>query len=225
MDTKNALAEYIRQVFDLNKDGRVTFKEFVSTFIPSSAVAIALVVVDVLAIVGEIRVWDVGMKITGGNVLTSLGFVAVSLVPFYLAQILWLYPLASGWQQFIAVVMAVLALLTSVQFGIADLSQQYDVVAISNLVVRLWLAYIIMLLLYVVIDANFRLHREKIKAQAKAQHQSNVNAVTAKILKDLELTLQKQRELEERYGEEAVRAHIDMLTQTRSNNHRQPNPQ
>ena len=118
------LGQYVREVFDLNKDGKVSLKEFFATLVPNYAVAIAFIVVDLLMVVAEYRVWDVGMKITG-DPYKALGFVLVSGLPFYLAQILWLYPRANGWQQTIAVAMAVSALATSAQFwvgrSIADL--------------------------------------------------------------------------------------------------------
>src|SRR5512141_2596963 len=99
------LGQYVRDVFDLNKDGKVTFNEFVATMIPNYAVAIAFIVVDLLMLVAEYRVWDVGITITG-DPYKAMGFLLVSAVPFYLAQILWLYPRANGWQQAIAVAMA-----------------------------------------------------------------------------------------------------------------------
>jgi hypothetical protein len=45
------LGNYVRDVFDLNKDGKVTVKEFFATLIPNYAVAIALIVVDLLMLV------------------------------------------------------------------------------------------------------------------------------------------------------------------------------
>ena len=131
------LGQYVREVFDLNKDGRVTLKEFFATLIPNYAVAIAFIVVDLLIAVAEYRVWDVGIRITG-DPYKALGFLLVSALPFYLAQILWLYPRANGWQQAIAVAMAVAALVTSAQFGLADLSLSYDVERIVNWVI--WLS-------------------------------------------------------------------------------------
>src|SRR5215510_13886734 len=111
------LGQYVRDVFDLNKDGKVTLKEFFATLIPNHAIAIAFIVVYLLMAAAEYRVWDVGMKITG-DPYKALGFVLVSALPFYLAQILWLYPRANGWQQSIAVGMAITALYTSAQFGL-----------------------------------------------------------------------------------------------------------
>ena len=145
------LGQYVRDVFDLNKDGQVTLKEFFATLIPNHAVGIAFLVVDLLMAVAEYRVWDVGMTITG-DPYKALGFLLVSALPFYLSQILWLYPRANGWQQAIAVAMAVGALVTSAQFGLADLSQSYDVDRIVTWVIWLSGGYVVALLVYIVID-------------------------------------------------------------------------
>src|SRR4029453_11119310 len=136
------LGQYVRDVFDLNKDGKVTLKEFFAILLPTYAVAIAFIVVDLLMLVAEYRVWDVGMGITG-DPYKALGFLLVSAVPFYLAQLLWLYPRANGWQQAIAVTMGIPALLTSAQFGLADLSRSYDVDRIVTRVIWLSGAYIV----------------------------------------------------------------------------------
>lgn len=209
--TITALGQYVQDVFDLNKDGKVTFKEFLHTLVPSQAVGIALLVVDILALIGEYRVWQVGMHITNGNPIASLGFVAVSLVPFYLSQILWLYPNATGWQQAIAVLMMLTALVTSANFGLADLTQNYDATTISRTVIYLWLAYIVMLLVYVLQDKNFKLMRMRIQARANANFQSAMNETMNDILEDLEKSLERERQLRERFGDEAVEAHLTLL--------------
>jgi hypothetical protein len=156
------LGQYVRDVFDLNNHGKVTLKEFFATLIPNYAVAIAFIVVDLLMAVAEYRVWDVGMAITN-DPYKALGFVLVSALPFYLAQVLWLYPRANGWQQAIAVAMAVAALVTSAQFGLADLSRSYDVDRIVTRVIWLSGGYIVGLLVYIVIDKNIRMMRAKVK--------------------------------------------------------------
>jgi hypothetical protein len=216
--TSTGLGQYVRNVFDLNRDGKVTFKEMLHTLIPNQAVALALIVVDILAALGEIRVWEVAMTITQGNQYTAAGFVAVSLVPFYLSQLLWLYPRATNWQQGIAVVMMLTALVTSANFGLADLTQTYNVVAISRAVVYLWLLYIVLLLVYVLIDRNFRLHRTKITAQANAAFQQDMNKTTADILSSLRLSLEEEQKLREQYGDEAVEAHLALLRARGVNN-------
>jgi hypothetical protein len=220
----SALGDYVKSVFDLNKDGHVSIKEFLHTLVPSQAVGIALLVVDALALIGEYRVWQVGMHMSQGDPYKAMGYVAVSLVPFYLSQILWLYPLASGWQQFIAVIMMLVSLGTSVNFGLADLTMQYDTVAISKTVVYLWLAYILMLLMYVLTDKQFKLLRMKINARANTNFQKEMNNTSSQLLADLEQSLEYEQRLRERFGDDAVEAHMKMLHGVRGNSKAGPAP-
>jgi hypothetical protein len=211
MNSSNfSLGQYVRDVFDLNKDGKVTLKEFFATLIPNYAVAIAFIVVDVLMAVAEYRVWDVGMTITG-DPYKALGFVLVSALPFYLAQILWLYPRANGWQQAIAVAMAVSALVTSAQFGLADLSRSYDVDRIVTRVIWLSGGYIIALLVYIVIDKNIRLMRAKVKAREQANFQAELNKSMRAILADLREGLKEEAVLRREFGDLAVDSHLEMM--------------
>ena len=205
-----SLGDYVRRVFDLNKDGKVTVKEFFSALIPNHAVAISLIVVDVLAAVAEYRVWDVGLRITN-DPYKALGFVLVSAVPFYLSQILWLYPRATGAQQGIAVLMLLASLFTSAQFGLADLSQSYDVAALVALVIRLTIVYIVALLVYVLIDKSFRLYRASVVAQDNAAFQNQMNQQMRQTLADLRMSLEEQRKLEQEFGPDAVQAHLEMM--------------
>ncbi|HEY6019638.1 MAG TPA: EF-hand domain-containing protein [Candidatus Paceibacterota bacterium] len=227
-NTKFSLGDYMNEIFDLNHDGKVTFKEFLSVLIPSYAVGIALLVVDLLAAVAEYRVWDVGMTITGGDVYKALGFVLVSALPFYLGQVLWLYPRATGWQQAISVSMVVVALLTSAQFGLADLSQTYDVSKIISLVVWLTFGYICALLVYVLIDKHIRLYRKKIQAQSTASFQKEINAVGRSIMADLRSSLQEEQALRLEFGSDAVDKHLNIFRENKKGgggggeNHQRP---
>jgi hypothetical protein len=150
------------------------------------------------------------MKITG-DVYKALGFVLVSALPFYLAQILWLYPRANGWQQSIAIGMAVAALYTSAQFGLADLSLSYDVDGIVTWVIWLSGAYIIALLIYIVIDKNIRLMRTRIKAREQANFQGELNKSMRSILADLREGLKEESELRREFGDLAVDSHLQMM--------------
>jgi hypothetical protein len=204
------LGQYVRDVFDLNKDGKVTFNEFVATMIPNYAVAIAFIVVDLLMLVAEYRVWDVGITITG-DPYKAMGFLLVSAVPFYLAQILWLYPRANGWQQAIAVAMAIAALVTSAKFGLADLSKSYDIDRIVTWVIWLSGTYIVALLVYIVIDKNIRLMRAKVKAREQANFQGELNKSMRSILSDLREGLKEEADLRREFGDLAVDSHLQMM--------------
>lgn len=217
------LAQYVREIFDLNKDGKVTFKEFFAVLLPNQAVGIALLVVDILMLVAEYRVWDVGLTITNQNPYLALGFVAVSGVPFYLSQVLWLYPRASLWQQAIAILMGGSALYMSAQFGLADLSRNYNVDGIVQLVIQLTVVYVISLLVYVVIDGNIQLFRKKVQARAKADFQDDINGTVDDVLNSVEKSLAREKELRDKYGDEAVEAHLEMMRGKPKKQHKNSN--
>jgi hypothetical protein len=204
------LGEYVSEVFDKDKNGVVTFKEILTVF-PNNAVAIAFLVVDLLVLVAEYRVLDVAMRITNNDIYKSIGFVLVSAIPFYLSQILWLYPNASTIQRVIAVVMGAIALYTSAVFGLADLSLTYDVNKIVSMVVNLTVFYIVILLLYVLVDSGIRAKRMEAEARAKAAHQRKVNEITRSILADLRKSLAEENALRDEFGEDAVREQIERL--------------
>lgn len=206
----NSLSEYFRKVFDLDNDGKVTVREFFSAMLPNHAVGISLIVVDILALVAEYRVWDVGMKITN-DPYKAFGFVLVSAVPFYLAQILWLYPRATTAQQGIAVAMLGFSLFTSAQFGLADLSQSYDVARLVRIVIWLTIAYIVALLVYVLIDKSFKLYRATVKAKDDANFQREMNEQMDQVLDDMEKSLARRKALMDKYGPDAVNDYMDLM--------------
>lgn len=205
------LGDYVRNVFDLNKDGRVTVQEFFSALLPNYAVGIVLVVVDLLMLVGEYRVWHVGMTITDQNPFLALGFVLVSGLPFYLSQLMWLYPRATGIQQTIAVLILGSSLYTSAQFGLADLSKTYDVARLVRIVIILTIGYVVALLLYVLSDKSFRLYRASVRAKDNARFQGEMNQQMQSVLADLRRSLEEQRRLEQEFGTDAVKAHMEMF--------------
>lgn len=204
------LGTYIRKVLDVNKDGQVTFKDFISLF-PNQAIAIAVLFVDVLIAFAEYRVWDVGMRITQ-DPLKAIGFVAVSALPFYLGQIFWLYPHAVFFQKCIAVGMVVGGLYMSAEFGLADLTLTYDVAFIVSLVIRLTIAYVIAVLLYIVIDPNIKAWRAKVTAYAALEQERNFQTMTREMLKEWQATAVIQKETIDMFGDEdAVIAQLQAL--------------
>lgn len=224
---KSGLGEYFREVFDLNKDGRVSFKEFVHTLVPSYAVGIIIIVVDLLMLLAEYRVWDVAMQMTNNDPWKSLGFVAVSAVPFYLSQIMWLYPRANWGQMAIAFAVGAGGLITSAMFGLADLSLNYKVEVISRWVIIMTAFYVVAFLVYGLIDNGFRLHRMKINAREKAKFETERLAVGRDILKNLRESLAEERALREEFGDDAVRAHLEVMGRKKvkgNQNGRSPEP-
>lgn len=208
MNFLDKLSDYMSDVFDANGDGKIDYKEVlhrISHFAP----ALAMIVVDLLVLVAEFRVWDMGMTMTK-NEYKAVGFVLVSALPFYLGQVLWIYPRGSGIQKTIAVAVMIGGLFSSAMFGRADLFLGYDLnfdaTYLLSAVVNLTIAYIVVLIVYVVIDPGIKAWRMKIKAKASAQQQADFLQITRGIMEEMRKTQLAQKELEKEFDDpEAVR--------------------
>ena len=214
MNIVQSLGEYVNKVLDTNGDGRITFRDFVDLF-PSSAVAIAIIFIDVVVLISEYRVWDVGYQMTS-DPFKAIGFVAVSAVPFYLGQIFWLYPTANSIQKVISVVMVAASLYTSWVFGTADLSRSYDVSAIVSMVTNLTAGYIVITLAYVLWDDGIKANRMKKQAQGAAAREKDYQKITREVLRELAETQRLQRETEKEFGDSGlVQSQLDRLRGTK----------
>ena len=214
MNIVQSLGEYVNKVLDTNGDGRITFRDFVDLF-PSSAVAIAIIFIDVVVLISEYRVWDVGYQMTA-DPFKAIGFVAVSAVPFYLGQIFWLYPTANSIQKVISVVMVAASLYTSWVFGTADLSRSYDVSAIVSMVTNLTAGYIVITLAYVLWDDGIKANRMKKQAQGAAAREKDYQKITREVLRELAETQRLQRETEKEFGDSGlVQSQLDRLRGTK----------
>jgi hypothetical protein len=107
--------------------------------------------------------------------------------------------------------MAVAALITSAQFGLADLSRSYDVDRIVTRVIWLSGGYVVALLIYIVIDKNIRLMRAKVKAREQANFQGELNRSMRSILADLREGLKEEAALRREFGDLAVDSHLQMM--------------
>lgn len=205
------LGGYIRKILDVNKDGVITYKDFLALF-PNNAIAIAVVFVDLAVLVAEYRVWDVGIQITH-NPLKAWGFVLVSALPFYLGELFWLYPQATFWQKTISVLMVGGGLYTSARFGLADLSQSYNVAAIVVLVIQLTVAYIVVVLLYILFDPNIKAWRAMVVARGALDLEMKYQNMTRQLLTEWQKTQTMERETINLFGgdEEAVVAQLNAL--------------
>lgn len=108
-----SLASWLDEVFG-NRDGKLDFKD-----LPNGAPGIVLLIVDILMLVAEYRVFSAGYTLTQ-NTLLAIGFVAVSSVPFYLGQLAWLYNKANWQQQVLAIGMILMGLSVSAYYGFTD---------------------------------------------------------------------------------------------------------
>jgi hypothetical protein len=124
----------IKQWYDRvfgNNDGKFTIAD-----LPNKAVLIVGIVVDVLFLFAEYRVWMVGHALTNNNML-ALGFVVVSSLPFYLGQVAYLYNRANRGQQTLAVGMVLMGLGVSAYYGFADFLFANSIVVTNTLTVTL----------------------------------------------------------------------------------------
>lgn len=204
------LGDYMRQVFDTDNDGIVSFKEAFSIF-PNLAVPIAIMFVDILVLAAEYRVWDFGMYVTG-DPIKAAGFVLVSAVPFLLGQIFWLYPRATWLQKGIAIGFVGMSLYTSAEFGLADLTAEYNTNEIFTFLVQLTAGYIVGTLVYIVFDPTIKANRMKRKAQDAAVAEKEKQAIARSILTDLKATLDTKRILEDEFGTDEVAKALSALS-------------
>lgn len=204
-----SLGDYMRQVFDADKDGMVSVKEIFSVF-PNMAIPIAIVFVDILVLASEYRVWDFGLYVTGDPV-KAFGFVLVSAVPFLLGQVFWLYPRATWLQKSIAIGFVAVSLYTSAQFGLADLTATYEEKDIFSFLVELTAGYIVGTLIYIVFDPTIKANRMKRKAQDAAAFERELQSIGRHILSDLKETMDLKRSLESEFGSDEVAQALSQL--------------
>lgn len=202
MNVFETLRKEISEALDVNNDGLLNVKDLYGFFSKFGPV-LAVLVIDLLALVAEVRVWDVGMQMTG-SWLKALGFVAISAVPFYLGQLLWLYPRATIWQQLIAGLMVGTAIYTGVVFGLADLSRQIDMQATAQLVAWLTGGYMLALILYVLVDESIRANRMLTVTKAKVQEQLRQLDILNEALARMEEYVKKKQALEATFGKGTV---------------------
>jgi hypothetical protein len=214
---------YMVKVFDKNKDGVVTFKEFMAVF-PSYAVALAIIFVDLLVLVAEYRVWDFGYKITGDG-YKAVGFVLVSAVPFYLGQVFWLYPRATFPQKLIAVGFVLMSLYTSYQFGAADLTLQYDTVYIFNFMLKLFVGYVLATLVYIVIDPTIKKNRAVINAKDNAKFEDELQIAARMVLASIKKTMDTQKSIAQDFGQAETDTALELVRGKKPDAKQQNQPQ
>jgi len=231
MDIISKTNEFLKDVFDLNDDGHITFKE-VMIGLAHHAPAILLFFVDLIVIVAEYRVYDAGIQMTH-NAIKAFGFVLVSALPFYLGQLSWMYPRANFWQKTIAVLFVIGGLIGSAIFGRADLllgltitgsDQAVNPVFVSDLVIVLTASYIVLGLFYLLLDPEIRAWRLKTIMKAKSDQQKEFNKIIREILSDQQLTLAEKAKLDDEFGAENVTLVLDQLRSSKNNKKPDQNP-
>jgi len=211
----NGLGNYIKSYFDIDKNGKVTWAELKNKIV-HNPVVLLIVFVNVLVMVGEYRVFDAGMQMTGGDVLKAIGFVLVSFVPFELGQIAWLYPLATDWQKRIAASFIIGGMGSSAMFGRADLFFTVATVTVDaewliQAMIVLTLFYVGASLVYIVIDPNIKAWRVMVQNKARVKQIKNAHTTAQEILKMYEENQAAENKLKSTFGADGVKRIMDEL--------------
>lgn len=202
------LDDVLDRVFG-NNDGDWNLKD-----IPHAGPKIAAVVVDLVVLVAEYRVFMIGYTLTADPLL-ALGFVAVSSIPFFLGQILFLYPRRNAIQTGISVFMIALGLGVGAYFGLAEyvtatainigeVAIQFDTAMIYIVAIVATVALIVSGLLYLLVDDGIQARIKATQLKEKAGQELENMAQYNEVLDAFEKTAQREQELRQRYGNTAV---------------------
>lgn len=203
MNPLQDFGNYLKDIFDADKNGDISPKEMFIAAAGLAPLAIAIFV-EALVAVAEVRVWDLGMEITG-DPWKAIGFVLISAFPFYLGQLAWLYPRANNWQKAVGLGTIAGGLFTSAIFGRADLligidafgMSETDIVQLSTSLIPV---YIVAGLFYLWQDAGITQIRTRIIAKAKAQNEADKLANMRIVLREYQKTHTLRREIENEFG-------------------------
>lgn len=192
-----------------NRDGKFTVAD-----LPNHAVLIVGLVVDVVMLFAEYRVYQVGYRLTNNHML-AFGFVAVSSVPFLLGQLAFLYNRANTFQQVIAVLMVVMGLFVSAYYGMADYIFQTNTALDLNgtviplnantlyiVAVSCTAALIVGGLLYVLFDSDIANTIKKNRIQAKADIATQELEIKRDLLAKLKEVREREKELQTQYPQD-----------------------
>jgi hypothetical protein len=193
-----------------NRDGKFDAKD-----LPNHSILIVGLVVDLVVLFAEFRVYQVGHALTGSTIL-ALGFVMVSSLPFYLGQVAFLYNRANDWQQRIAVGMVLMGLFVSAYYGFADyviqtntviqfangVSLPVDIDTLYMLAVGCTVILVVSGLLYVFLDDGFANTLKSNRIQGRAKIATEEIAIKRKLLADLTALRADEEALKSQYPED-----------------------
>lgn len=207
MNAVDKLKSFYDRVFG-NADGKFDIKD-----LPNGAPAIVVAVIDIVMLVAEYRVFEVGNTLTGKWIL-GLGFVAISSVPYYLGQVAWLYNKANAWQKITAIAMVVMGLVVSGYFGFADLmigtqlqlgnfiTDKIDINALYLVAVIATVALIVSGLFYGLVDDTISQNLKANRLRGRFMVFSNELNIKSEML-DLAVAHRKRENaLKDQYGDE-----------------------
>ena len=201
----------IKQWYDRvfgNNDGKFTMAD-----LPNTAVLIVGIVVDVLFLFAEYRVWMVGYALTE-NAMLAVGFVLVSSLPFYLGQIAYLYNRANNYQQALAVGMVGMGLGVSAYYGFSDFLLANSIAVTNTLTVTLdtnslfavavggTVALILIGLLYILIDDDIANTIKAKRIEGKARTAEHELELKSRLLAKLQQVRLQEDQLKSQFPED-----------------------
>lgn len=204
-----------------NNDGKFDLKD-----LPNSSVLIVGIVVDIVMLAAEYRVWSVGYKLTN-NWLLAIGFVLVSSLPFFLGQLAYRYNRANGIQQTISILLVTMGLLVSAYYGFADyilstnttldfgagVSIPLDVSTLYAVAVAGTVSLIVSGLLYIFLDDEFANTLRMRRIQGKADIANKEIEIKRGLLANLKKMREEESDLAREYPEDynALQAQFEAL--------------
>lgn len=201
----------IKQWYDRvfgNNDGKFTMAD-----LPNKAVLIVGVVVDILFLFAEYRVWMVGYALTE-NAMLAVGFVAVSSLPFYLGQIAYLYNRANSYQQGLAIVMVLMGLGVSAYYGFSDFLLANSIAVTNTLTVTLdtnslfavavggTVALILIGLVYILLDDDIANTIKSKRIEGKAKTAEHELELKSRLLAKLQQVRLQEDQLKSQFPED-----------------------
>jgi hypothetical protein len=201
-------------------------KDFIKE-ISDHAPTIALIFVDLLAVVAEIRVYDAGMQITKSP-WKAIGFVALSALPFYLGQLFWAYKLASIPQRIISALFVLGGLIIGALFGRFDLLLGIDAglvnsVAMANMVPWMTGVYMLMTLGFILADERLQMEARLAIIKYRADYSKRKNSHLRDALKVMGEAQEERNNIRRAYGDAKVDKVSQQMGGGRREQPRQPN--
>lgn len=191
-----------------NSDGKFDIKD-----LPNGAPAIVAIIADLVMLVAEIRVYEVGYKLTGVFWL-AIGFVAISSIPFYLGQLAWLYNKANKAQRVTAIILIFMGLIVSAYYGLADFlmgqsvtvgNVQTDAIDVSTLYMLAVVGtgtLIVLALFYMLVDDNIAMTIQHNRMLGRAKTAQKRNQLKRVMLAELKATRLAEKDLQNEFPED-----------------------
>ena len=197
----NGLAKWIDENFG-NRDGKLTLRD-----IFKDAPTIALIIIDIVMLVAEYRVFMVGLALTNDTIL-AVGFILISSLPFYLGQIAFVYNDANIKQQWIASGLILMGLAVSGYYGLAEYLLQAGLIineqTVYEVAIMATIALIVMGLIYALVDDKISATRRLNRLDRMSKDKLREMNMREELLEKAAKLQAREDALRERYGVSAV---------------------